>query len=236
VASSQADLAGLLKRPAGPPQADLSKGLHSQPLGSPNWGDFNDLLSAPELSSDDRGRIAEAVQQATGYGNQVSNDPAVDLAVRKMKLDYIRDNMLPASLQQQADAAISAYVGHTGADVDRMSAQLDAMALDIARKTGHADRAQALQQDVAGYGTGKASSQQYRDAMLGLVQGKRYDTPEQADASAASSFAAIRKALLDNVAAWPREQARGAAAVDVQLQQIQAGWSSFIAQVSRASS
>jgi hypothetical protein len=72
--------------------------------------------------------------------------------------------------------------------------------------------------------------------MLALVDGKRYDSPEQASASAASSFAAIRKALLDNVATWPREQKSGAAAVDLQLKQVQADWARFVAQLSPASS
>jgi hypothetical protein len=235
VSSSQDDLATLLKRPALRDQVDLSTVSPSLAF-SPHAADFDELLSAPGLSAEARGQIADAVQRVTGYGSQVSNDPAVDLTVRKMKLDYIRDNLVPESLRPQADAAIASYVSHTGADVDQMSAKLDAMALDIARQTGRDDRAQALQRDVAGYASGAASSQQYRTAMLALVDGKRYDSPQQASVSSASSFAAIRKALLENVATWPREQKSGAAAVDLQLKQVQADWARFVARFSPASS
>jgi hypothetical protein len=235
VSSSQDDLATLLKRPALRDQVDLSTVSPSLAF-SPHAADFDELLSAPGLSDEARAQIADAVQRATGYGSQVSNDPAVDLAVHKMKLDYIRDNLVPESLRPQADAAIASYVSHTGADVDQMSAKLDAMALDIARQTGRDDRAQAMQRDVDGYASGTASSQQYRNAMLALVDGRRYDSPEQASASAASSFAAIRKALLDNMATWTREQKNGAAAVDLQLTHVQVNWARFVAQLSPASS
>lgn len=211
---------------------DLSKEPPPAPVFTPYLSDFSELLSSPALTDEDRSRLSNALNLASAFDQNVSNDPAVDLAMRKMKLDYARDNLVPAELRAQADTAISMYLSHRTADLDQMSRTLTQKALEIARSTGHDAQAQSLQKELAAYGSGTASSQQHVEQMLNLVDGRQYGTPEQARSSAAANFSAIKNALLDAVSLWPREQARGVQAVNQQMSRLQGNWTDFLARTS----
>jgi hypothetical protein len=219
---------GLSNEPQG---IDLSR--HQSPIvmADPHWNDVSGLLALPGLSTEDSKRLSGALAQATAVDQQVSNDPAVDIAVRKMKLDYIRDNLVPEPFRAQADSAISTYVSHRVADLDQMTSLLTQRSLEVARSTGHTVQAQSLEKELSAQSQGTAPSQQYLNHMLGVTRNQQYSSPAQADSTSTQVIAGIRAIMLEAVGRWPREQESGRAAVDQQIGRIEKNWRSFVASV-----
>jgi hypothetical protein len=217
---------GLSTQPQG---VDLSRHQPLVSIGVPHWNDVSGLLAIPGLSSEDSNRLSSALAQATAIDQQGSNDPAVDITVRKMKLDYIRDNLVPEPFRAQAAAAIDSYISHQVADLDQLSGLLTQHSLEIARSTGHTEQAGALEQELSAQRKGSAPSQQYPDRMLGVTREGHYSSPAQADSTSRRAIAGIRSILIEAVGRWPRDQQSGLAAVDSQLGRIETNWSSFVA-------
>lgn len=200
-------------------------------MAGPHWNDLSGLLDIPNLSKEDSNRLSSALTRATAFDQQVSNDPAVDIAVRKMKLDYIKDNLLPEPFRAQAASAISNYVSHQVGDLDQMTSLLTQRTLEIARSTGHGGQAQSIEQELSALGQGMASSQQYLNRMLGVTQNQDYSSPAQADLSSSRVIAGITSMMQEAVGRWPREQETGHAQVDGQVARIRNNWSDFVASV-----
>jgi hypothetical protein len=219
---------GLSNEPHG---IDLSRHPPLISIAAPHWNDVSGLLAIPGLSTEDSNRMSSALAQATAIDQQLTNDPAVDITVRKMKLDYIRDNLVPAPFRAQADSAISNYVSHQVADLDQMTGMLTQHTLDVARSTGHTVQAQSLEKELSAQSQGTASSQQYLNRMLGVTRDQQYSSPAQADSASSQVIAGIKSIMLEAVARWPREKESGRAAVDIQVGRIEKNWSNFVASV-----
>jgi hypothetical protein len=218
---------GLSHEPQG---VDLSR---YQPLMSttavPHWNDVSGLLAIPGLSKEDSTRLSGALAQATAVDQQVSNDPAVDITVRKMKLDYIKDNLIPEPFRAQAGSAISNYISHQVADLDQMSSLLTQRSLEVARSTGHTAQAQSLEQELSAQSQGTGSSQQYLNRMLSVTRNRQYGSPAQADSASSQVITGMKSIMLEAVGRWPREQESGRAAVNNQVARIANDWSDFVA-------
>jgi hypothetical protein len=208
---------------------DLSRHQPLVSMAVPHWNDVSSLLAIPGLGAEKSHRLSAALAQATVIDQQVSNDPAVDIAVRKMKLDYIRDNLMPEAFRAQAEAAISAYISHQVADLDQLSSIVTQHGLEVARASAHTAQAQSLEQELSAQRQGNAPSQQYLGRMLGATRNRQYSSPAQADLNSRQAIDGMKSLMLETIARWPRDQQNGISAVDSQVARIEQDWSSFVA-------
>jgi hypothetical protein len=112
VERSDADLVQLMRQHAQSPRTgpDLSKQAVVVPVADPNASALKKVLWSSNISDEELGRINQAIDAATPVASRLSNDPAVELTLRKMKLDYIRDALVPESLRDQAgQASLATY-------------------------------------------------------------------------------------------------------------------------------
>jgi hypothetical protein len=217
VMRSDADLARLLHERAVGTGPDLSKETVVTPLADPHTSALKSLLWASDLGDEDLGRVNQAIDAATPTTSRVASDPAIELALRKMKLDYIRDTMVPEALRPDAGRAIANFVSGTRLDNDRIATRLAEYA--------------AQQSAASGAPGAGAPSQPHASELLAQVADNRYRTRQEAGDSFERSIAAIESALLAQVASWPRDQERGRAGVYNQVAAIRSDWARFIESV-----
>lgn len=230
VQRSDVDLAQLLRQRAqamgtGP---DLSKQAVTMPLADPNTAGLKSVLWSSDISDADLGHINGAIDAATPAGSQLSNDPAVELTLRKMKLDYIRDALVPEGLHAQADQAIAGYVSGTRLDADRISMRLTQYAIQQSAASGPAGESQRQAAELKAWASGTAAPQQRTSELLGLVADNHYRTRQEASASFEQSITDIQSAMLARVASWPRDQDRGRAEVYTRIAAIRSDWTRFV--------
>jgi hypothetical protein len=230
VARSDADLFQLLRQRgqalrAGP---DLSKEAGVLPLTDPNTGALKSVLWSSDISDEDLGRINGAIDAATPVASRLSNDPALELTLRKMKLDYIRDALVPEGLHAQADQAIAGYVSGTRLDADRISMRLTQYAIQQSAASGPAGESQRQAVELKAWASGTAAPQQRTSELLGLVADNHYRTRQEASASFEQSITDIQSAMLARVASWPRDQDRGRAEVYTRIAAIRSDWTRFV--------
>jgi hypothetical protein len=230
VARSDADLSQLLRQRgqalrAGP---DLSKEAVAPQLTDPNTGALKSVLWSSDISDEDLGRINGAIDAATPVASRLSNDPALELTLRKMKLDYIRDALVPEGLHAQADQAIAGYVSGTRLDADRISMRLTQYAIQQSAASGPAGESQRQAAELKAWASGTAAPQQRTSELLGLVADNHYRTRQEASASFEQSITDIQSAMLARVASWPRDQDRGRAEVYTRIAAIRSDWTRFV--------
>lgn len=179
-------------------------------------------LAAPENAR----AVEDAVYAAISSPLQQWNDStqAADIASQRMKLDAIKEQLLPEESRAHAGEVIDRYIGGLVEQRDRFATQLfeqsKALQLSLGNTAGAADTDEILRQ----LAQGNYKSQQEMAQALNVAGSLDFSSKESLGRTSNAAFAALRDMVQ---ASMPGMPAQHAAHWTDQVESLRQNWQSF---------
>ena len=211
---------------SGTTEASSSKKAFELIFDSSHWQDLSPMTQLEGLSADECAQIHIALSEAISSGLQSYDDTtgAVDIALKKAKLNYVKERLIPEEYRDQAEESISKYISHLVEDRDKLASDLSERSAEIARTYNHTN----LDYKLVEIQKGTARRQQEMNKMLNLTDTIRYDSPDAFSSSTEKMFSIMKDTMLNTIKSWKSNNQEGKAYIDGQEQRLRENWNRFV--------
>lgn len=193
---------------------------------SSHWQDLSPLTHLKGLSAAESAQIHIALSEAISSVLQSYDDTtgAVDIALKKAKLNYVKEHLIPERYRDQAEKTITNYISHLVEDRDKLAADLSERSVEIAQTYNH----KTLDQELMNIQKGTARRLQEMNQMLNLTDRVQYDSLEAFSASTEKMFSIMKDTMLNTIKGWKSNNQEGTVYMEAQAQRLRENWNHFV--------
>lgn len=193
---------------------------------SSHWDDLSSLTHLEGLSAAESAQINKALSEAISSGLQSYDDTAgaVEIALKKAKLNYVKDRLIPERYRDQAEEKISKYISHLVEDRDKLALSLSESSEEIARAYNHT----TLDQQLMDIQKGTSRRRQEINQMLALTDKVQFTSPEAFSSSTEEMFSVMKDTMLNSIKSWKTNNQEGKAYIEGQAQRLRENWNHFV--------